>query len=148
LVETNNARIANLMVTSKPEATALLTALVHSVVENRKVDWYLASGNTLWVNSVDAVAQARLIDPSLRVTEATMIRSLRAMSTGRRQTQRVKNKQLKKMWELHPDVLESWCDATNIVDYDDVVEAIKAAEVAAAVAAAAEAKGQQNGRAD
>jgi hypothetical protein len=148
LVETNNARIANLMVTSKPEATALLTALVHSVVENRKADWYLASGNTLWVNSVDAVAQARLIDPSLRVTEATMIRSLRAMSTGRRQTQRVKNKQLKKMWELHPDVLESWCDATNIVDYDDVVEAIKAAEVAAAVAAAAEAKGQQNGRAD
>lgn len=124
LVEVNNARVANLMVASKPEASAFLTSLVHAVVDNRKADWYAIADGSLWVNSVEAVTQVRLVDPSLRVTETAMVRALRAMSTGKRQAQRVKDKQIK-MWQLDMAVVESWCNETKIADYEDVVKAIK-----------------------
>ena len=92
-----------------------------------KTDWYAVADGSLWVNSVEAVTQVRLVDPSLRVTETAMVKALRAMSTGKRQAQRVKDKQIK-MWQLDMAVVESWCNETKIADYEDVVNALKKQE--------------------
>lgn len=125
LVEPNNAKIANLGVAKKPEASAFLTALIRAVAENRKTEWYAVADDSLWVSSVEAVLQARLIDPSLRITETTMIRALRAMSTGKRQAHRTKGDKQIKMWQLDMSVVKSWCEETGIADYDDVKKAMK-----------------------
>lgn len=127
LVDVNNARIANLMVTNRPEASALLTALTNSIVENRKADWYALSQGKIWINSVGAVMQARLVDPALRLTEKEMIRTLRAMSTGQRQARMVDKKYVK-MWEMDSSTIKSWCDETQVVDYDSIADALKKAK--------------------
>lgn len=128
LVETNNARIANLMVSNKPEASALLTALVHAVIENRKADWYMVDNGALWVNSTEAVLQIKLNDPALRITEKEVTRMLRAMSHGGKSvSKKVKNKVVR-MWQLDMSVVQTWCDETNIADYADVDTAIKKQE--------------------
>ena len=101
-----------------------LTALVHSIAEKRKSDWYALSQGKVWINSVGAVAQARLVDPALRVTEKEMVRTLRAMSTGQRQARAVNNKDVK-MWELDLSTLKSWCDETQVVDFEIIEEALK-----------------------
>jgi len=123
LVEVNNARIANLMVTNRPEASAILTALVRGIVEKRKSDWYLLTQGQIWINSVGAVAQARIIDPALRVTEKEMVRTLRAMSTGQRLAKSVSGKDVK-MWELDMSTVKSWCEETQIADYNEVAAAL------------------------
>ena len=135
LVEPKNSNLAHLMVANRPEASALLTAVVHAVTEGRKADWYTITDGTVWVNSVDAVMQARLVDPTLRVTEREMVRALRAMSTGRRQNVRMTAKQTKKCWQLDAEVMRAWCDTTQVADWLDVVAAIVKAEALAAEAA-------------
>ena len=64
------------------------------------------------------------IDPALRVTEKEMVRTLRAMSTGQRQARAVNNKDVK-MWELDLSTLKSWCDETQVVDFEIIEEALK-----------------------
>lgn len=131
LIEPNNARIANLSVAKKPEANAMLTALVNAILdEKRKDDWYAVKDGKdgevqLWVNSAQAVMQARLIDPALRVTQTDMVRALRAMSTGKRDKQRANGKETK-MWQLDTDTLRAWCEETEIEEYGVVLKAMLA----------------------
>jgi hypothetical protein len=129
LIEPNNARIANLSVAKKPEANAMLTALVDAILdEKRKGDWYAVREKNndveLWVNSTQAVMQARLVDPALRVTQTDMVRALRAMSTGNKDKQRVNGGKGLKMWQLDISILRAWCEETEIEEFDVVLKAM------------------------
>lgn len=132
LVEPKNTNLAHLMVANRPEASAVLTAVVHAVTDKRKADWYRISEGSVWLNSVDAVAQARLVDPALRVTEREMVRVMRAMSTGRRKVLRAGGvDKVKKCWELDNEVIKAWCETTMVADWVDISVALCATVPAA-----------------
>lgn len=130
LIETNNERIANLSVAKKPEANALLTALVNAILNGkRKSDWCMVRDGSngipeLWINSVQAVTQARLVDPTLRATQTDMVRALRAMSVGDSWPQRV-NGALVRMWQLDQKFLKVWCEETKIEEYTFLLAAMQ-----------------------
>jgi hypothetical protein len=52
-----------------------------------------------------------------------MVRTLRAMSTGQRLAKSVSGKDVK-MWELDMSTVKSWCEETQIADYNEVAAAL------------------------